>query len=287
MADSFRNVIDEANASAQESAVSSQELSHIAASLTENISNQSGMIVECNSLTKDVASTLDITEEMSVTTTETIEATRKAMDAFMVKLNEAGSVIIRESDNQDRLAEQMRDLTSKADDIRSVLEIISDIADQTNLLALNASIEAARAGEMGRGFAVVADEVRQLASKTQSSLTQINSSVTIVLGSVQKVSAESEQSSQTMRSIAEITRNLMENINETNSRLMGSVEISSELVKKSTYIATRTKELIELMENITRLTGQNRSVSTDVGDVAVNLARKADGLKVILDRFRI
>lgn len=273
--------------SANETAVASQQLSHIAATLAETIDRQSSMIEECDTVARDVAGNLDITEEMAVTTTETIESTRNSMDRFVADLNAAGGEVIRESENQEALASQMQELAGNAGDIRSVLEIISDIADQTNLLALNASIEAARAGEMGRGFAVVADEVRQLAAKTQSSLAQINANVVAVVQSVERVSSTSGESSRRMREIADATRLLIAGIDETSTRLSGSVDISSELVKKSTYIATKTKQLIELMGQITALSEQNRTVATDVGSVSSALAVKSEELKSILDRFSV
>jgi methyl-accepting chemotaxis protein len=273
--------------SSNETAVASQELSHIVGNLTSTVQRQTEMIGESNRLTQDVAGNLDITESMAISTTETIEATRSTLARFVEDLNRAGNIIIGESDSQAALAEQTQDLAGKAADIGMVLEIIADIADQTNLLALNASIEAARAGEAGRGFAVVADEVRALAAKTQSSLTQINAGVQAVVQGVELVCGANEKSASRMRGIAEETRRLIVNVGETDERLRGAVDISSNLVNKSTYIATRTKQLIELLQQIIVLSEQNNAVAGEVGGVAAGLARKSEDLRGVLSRFKV
>ena len=273
--------------SAHETAVSSQELSHSAAHLSENVQSQAIMIAEGDKLTHDVAQNLDVSEEMAVSTTEAIEGTRVILSQFVADLKKAGTVIIGESESQATMAGQAQELAGKAGEIRQVLEIISDIADQTNLLALNASIEAARAGDAGRGFAVVADEVRALAAKTQGSLSQINSSINAVMDGIELVCTGNEKGVSRMREIAASTGVLIENVGGASEHLKGSVEISSDLVRKSTYIATRTKDLIDLMNQIYSLSEQNRSVAIEVGEVSAGMAQKSEGLREALSRFKV
>ena len=82
------------------------------------------------------------------------------------------------SDTVKDLAEGINRLGIQSDQIRSIVNIITDIADKTNLLALNAAIEAARAGEHGRGFAVVSEEVKKLADQSREAAGEITQLVT-------------------------------------------------------------------------------------------------------------
>lgn len=91
------------------------------------------------------------------------------------------------------VSEKTKAVVIKSTDIKSVVNVISEIADRTNLLALNAAIEAARAGEHGRGFAVVADEVRKLAENTQKSLNDINIDIESLTQAVVDIGATIEE----------------------------------------------------------------------------------------------
>lgn len=77
----------------------------------------------------------------------------------------------REGDNSDLL----RTLAAKSAEIEESGNEIDRILKSLNLLAVNATIEASRAGAQGAGFAVVANEVQNLAVRSKSSLSRIQS----------------------------------------------------------------------------------------------------------------
>jgi PAS domain S-box-containing protein len=73
---------------------------------------------------------------------------------------------------QDR-DELLRVLSTKSAEIEESSNEIEKILKSLNLLAVNATIEASRAGAQGAGFAVVANEVQNLAVRSKSSLSKI------------------------------------------------------------------------------------------------------------------
>jgi methyl-accepting chemotaxis protein len=155
-------------------------------------------------------------------------------------------------------SDAIRRVSNRSEDINRILVVIGSIAEQTNLLALNAAIEAARAGEQGRGFAVVADEVRTLASRTQSSTTEINTMIQELQHEVEQavaiINSGSQQASQTMN----ITRTAYESLNQV-------VEAITNITDNIRQVATAAEEQSAVSEDITK----NLTI---IGDAARTLA---------------
>lgn len=139
--------------------------------------------------------------------------------------------------------EQMKVLVEKANKVRTVIDVIHEIASQTNLLALNASIEAARAGEAGKGFAVVADEIRLLADSTQKSVVQIEKLL-------QELEESSDQADERLSS-------MLEGMEEQNTRIDDTYN-SLNLV---------TSNLLELMKDMVSISGQMNVVQEETVSV--------------------
>jgi methyl-accepting chemotaxis protein len=135
--------------------------------------------------------------------TGVMEASVDALDHLFTKAEENSRVADEQSGGLDTLREEGRTverdirqtvaslakLSEAGAEIRSIVEVISNVAEQTQLLSLNAAIEAAHAGNSGRGFSVVAGEIRKLSEQTGRQVAQINTQVDLIVQELDRANA--------------------------------------------------------------------------------------------------
>ena len=144
---------------------------------------------------------LEFSIEQSKNSNVNISNTNETLQDISKSINDLSNVVQVNSEKQLAIATKLQELSNDTDQVKNVLDVISDIAEQTNLLALNAAIEAARAGEHGRGFAVVADEVRHLSSNT----TQATQDIQQLIGAIQASSSHALEQVEKSSSVATLS----------------------------------------------------------------------------------
>jgi methyl-accepting chemotaxis protein len=121
-------------------------------------------------------------EQVAAGAEELNASVREISDAMLKSKDTASDAVLRVA----KADEQAKRLSSAAEAMSGIVQIIGDITGQINLLALNATIESARAGEAGRGFAVVASEVKNLANQAK----QATDKITGEIGSLNGISGD-------------------------------------------------------------------------------------------------
>ena len=144
-------------------------------------------------------------------------------------VNQTSGSITSQAQEIASVVEQSKQLEKNSQQIDTILVTINAIAEQTNLLALNAAIEAARAGEHGRGFAVVADEVRALASRTQNSTAEIQSTVERMKSQIATVSTSLQSTHSKAVGCVDLANASGESLNELQNAISAIQQMSTDI----------------------------------------------------------
>lgn len=181
---------------------------------------------------------------------------------------------------------QSNSLEDKAQDITSIVSIVSEISEQTNLLALNASIEAARAGEQGRGFAVVAEEVRKLAEQSQNAVEKINSNLVYFVNEVKLLV---EGIGKQFDTLAEETKDLGKVRNVSEKAMKDISSVSSSMIyniEKLTKEADSISSLYENVESLAAIAEENSASSEEVSANVTQYTNEIVKLTKSINQFK-
>ncbi len=233
-----------------------------------------------------------IIDEIAQSIKNAVESKDEIVEANTI-LSEVRSEIVEltkkvqlSAENEVELATSIEELSKDTEQVKGVLEVISDIADQTNLLALNAAIEAARAGEHGRGFAVVADEVRKLAERTQKSLSEINTTISIIVQSIYSASEKMNLNSQDMNALASISTDVENKINKTTKLVNRATRASDEAMQNFENTGEHIRDISDNINGINSISMLNARNVEEIASAADYLYNQTENLAKQLKHFK-
>ena len=177
-----------------------------------------------------------------------------------------------------RTHDRVNQLSSAANRIGDVVELIDSVAGQTNLLALNATIEAARAGEAGRGFAVVASEVKALAEQTAKATEEIRKQIGGIQSATQDSVSAIEEIGVTIGRISEISASIAAAVEEQGAA-------TQEVARSVQQAAEGTQQVAANITDVQRGASETGSASSQVLASAQSLSLESNRLKLEVGKF--
>lgn len=311
----LQGIMAQIHESADDLSASSEEL----ASITDEYSRANGLIASSSTtVAQDSVNTLDKmgeTEDRLKEMLELMSGIKTAMLDTENSVAQTEELVVKGIDKLDEgireieTVQQLSDNTNlvidrlhcKSGEIDHIVKIITVIADQTHLLALNAAIEAARAGDAGKGFAVVAEEVRKLAEQSADATQKIGEIVLSIQSEIQAVQVSRSKFDEQIENTTAVFNegsSLFDDIAQASkiaaARVQNIAFASQDLVKQSEQIKKAIAEVKKYTENNT-YGAQNIAAATEeqtasmegINTSAINLARMAEKLNQIVNRFTI
>ncbi|WRG42831.1 methyl-accepting chemotaxis protein TlpB [Helicobacter pylori] len=275
-----RLIMEEIKGISTSNKTSMDKLVQIAQETQKSMKNSSTTLNSVKNKATDVASMMNASIEQSQGLRKRLIETQGLVKESKDAIGDLFSQIIESAHTEEELSSKVEQLSRNADDVKSILDIINDIADQTNLLALNAAIEAARAGEHGRGFAVVADEVRNLAGRTQKSLAEINSTIMVIVQEINAVSSQMNLNSQKMERLSDMSKSVQETYEKMSSNLSSVVSDSNQSMDDYAKSGRQIEAMVSDFVEVEKVASKTLADSSDI----LNIATHVSGTTMNLDK---
>ncbi|MCQ2707632.1 methyl-accepting chemotaxis protein TlpB [Helicobacter pylori] len=275
-----RLIMEEIKGISTSNKTSMDKLVQIAQETQKSMKDSSTTLNSVKNKATDVANMMNASIEQSQGLRKRLIETQGLVKESKDAIGDLFSQITESAHTEEELSSKVEQLSRNADDVKSILDIINDIADQTNLLALNAAIEAARAGEHGRGFAVVADEVRNLAGRTQKSLAEINSTIMVIVQEINAVSSQMNLNSQKMERLSDMSKSVQETYEKMSSNLSSVVLDSNQSMDDYAKSGRQIEAMVSDFVEVEKVASKTLADSSDI----LNIATHVSGTTMNLDK---
>lgn len=278
--------IAEAKTSSSENSAIAEELSSTAHVIQGRTAEQEQQVSASVTSSKQIKEIAELSIEKAKLSKEDISAANATLIKAKDEITRLTHTIVKNAESETELAERLVQLSSDTDQVKEILTVISDIAEQTNLLALNAAIEAARAGEQGRGFAVVADEVRKLAERTQKSLSEINTTISVVVQSVNDSSERMSINAKEFHALTKIAGDVEHKIIEASEVMNKSAREAEESLKTSLAIGENSDNILSQIARVNEVSTHNTRSVGEISEASEHLFKLTQGLNAKLNQFK-
>ncbi|HEC1873694.1 TPA: histidine kinase [Campylobacter jejuni] len=191
------------------------------------------------------------------------------------------------SQNENELAKKVENMVNQAGNIQKATQMMDEIADKTNLLSLNAGIEAARAGAFGRGFSVIAEDVRQLAQNSEEFLGNVAQITKELLQSINEVSTELKKNTQSVQALNDDTALLVDDANEVKLCNEDARDLVTQCTEKIKISQENIQNLLSRMQENVEVSEKNEEISKILLQVADELKIVCHNLESELNQFQI
>ncbi|MCH4603388.1 methyl-accepting chemotaxis protein TlpB [Helicobacter pylori] len=265
---------------------SMDQLVQITQETQKSMKNSSTTLNSVKNKATDIASMMNASIEQSQGLRKRLIETQGLVKESKDAIGDLFSQITESAHTEEELSSQVEQLSRNADDVKSILDIINDIAVQTNLLALNAAIEAARAGEHGRGFAVVADEVRNLAGRTQKSLAEINSTIMVIVQEINAVSSQMNLNSQKMERLSDMSKSVQETYEKMSSNLSSVVLDSNQSMDDYAKSGQQIEAMVSDFVEVEKVASKTLADSSDILNIATHVSETTINLDKQVNLFK-
>lgn len=172
----------------------------------------------------------------------------------------------------DLIVGHMTELSSKAQQVGVVLDIVFELAEQTNILAINATIEAAGAGESGRRFGVVADEIRKLADRVTAATKEIRAMIDGVRSAVNTTVMATEAGSKSVDAGAAQVGEMATSFGHIAGLVTTTTDAAREIELSTKQQATAVEQVNSAIGNMAQAAKETEASTTQTLTTAAQLA---------------